>query len=158
MPSDFEIIEAFLEELKVDTQAEIQKKGKVATGETIKSLKVKMDSHGGELLGAKFFRQRLDGRGPTRGGGGGGSGSLRDRVLVWIRAKGIGANAKEQESLSWAISKTIHEKGTKQFREGRSSGIIEAVINDRKLGNLRERIEQNQLLNIRSEIEREFRR
>lgn len=158
MATDLQIIESFLESLKVDTQAEIRKKGKVATGETVNSLKVKVDAKGGELVGAEFFRQRLDGRGPSRGGGGGGGSSLREKVLLWIRVKGIGANAKEQESLSWAISKSIHEKGTKQFREGRKSGIIEAVINDQKLGNLREQIEQNQLVNIRSEVLREFRR
>lgn len=58
------------------------------------------------------------GRRPTRRSG---SGTVRERILAWISQKGIKGRDERgrfitNESLSWAISTSIHQKGTVMFK------------------------------------------
>ncbi len=124
-------IEAFLKVLQVEIRANIKSKGKEATGDTGAALKVKMDKKGGELVGAVHMEALESGRGPTRRGRGPGP-TLQQAVLRWIKAKGIRSELTD-ESLSWAISKSLHAKGDLLHQSRRHSGVLSEVINKETL-------------------------
>ena len=59
-------------------------------------------------------------------------------LASWISAKPVISN--NANSLAWAISKTISEKGTKLFREGGRDDIITPAISDERVDNLNKEI------------------
>lgn len=69
-----------------------------------------------------------DGRGPSKSGSS--PGKLYPRILQWTIDKGISAkNDAERRSMAYAITKKIHESGTRLFRKGGNSGVLSEVIN-----------------------------
>lgn len=78
------------------------------------------------------------GRGPTKQSQGG---VLFRQILKWLDDKGI----PEKEEMSrrtqaFLITRSIHERGTKAFREGRKTGVLSDIINSDEIDNLVVRI------------------
>lgn len=86
-----------------------------ASGKTAQSLEAKVTPTGFEILGDKHIKNLIDGRKPTGSGATKGNPTVQQSILAWIRSKNIQPNDPKmtQESLSWAISKSIHKKGFK---------------------------------------------
>ena len=123
--------EEFLEELLTNIMNDIKKdlksNGQFASGETERLFEVKLlptkNGIEGVLFGPSYLQALITGRGPTRSGGGSGSQTLQQKILEWMKIKGIGAG-EEQEGISWAISKKMHEEGNKLFRDGRNTELL----------------------------------
>jgi hypothetical protein len=96
--------------------ADMNDKNMKASGRTEKSLRVVANNEDGELYGAKSIGALIDGRGPTKLGNSGGP-TLREAILQWIDDKGIQPETGTREGLSWAISKSIHKKGTRALKD-----------------------------------------
>lgn len=87
------------------------------------------------------------GRGPTKNSQGG---VLYAQIRRWVDDKGIGQAAK-RDGIAYAITKTIHEKGTKAFRDKDGPKVISSVIDERlidRLTNLAANTVENTYLSI----------
>lgn len=121
---------------------------------------------GFEIYGSPYISVLVDGRGPTSKSPKIGSVSLRDRILIWIDQKSIAARPDENgktissESLSWAITKSIHKKGTLLFqRSSKGEGgnnIFDTIITNDRLDALANVIGDNYRLEVEETILREF--
>ena len=131
--TDKEIILQFLTTVKDEIKSRI----KSTTNKTSDSLEVVMlgETHG-QLLAADYIMALEHGRAPTRSGASSGSPTLRERIYAWAKINGIGSSEKELTSLSWAISKSIHTKGTLLYRTGGHSGIIFKSFNESRISDL----------------------
>lgn len=76
------------------------------------------------------------GRGPTRNSQGG---VLLQQIRKWIDAKGITPDKGTKEGLAYAITKKIHEQGTRTFRKG-GQPVISSVVNDATINDIETQI------------------
>ena len=130
--TDQEIIKKFLDNVKAEIAVRLPK----VTGKTARSLKVRTNKKGGLLEADAHIFALEDGRRPTGSGGGSrGTESLQKRILKWVKLKGIATEGNEV-SLSWAISKSIHAKGTKLYQQGGGSGVLSSVISEQRVESL----------------------
>lgn len=110
-----------------------------ATGKTIASLREESEPGVARLLGAAHFEQLQHGRGPTSEGAAPGEPSLLQQIKDWIAAKGLQLNP-------WAVTKSIHKKGTAQYQgidrrfSGSESGTLGRVLNERSIGDMLSRL------------------
>ena len=89
-----------------------------ASGKTAASLEVIPSNTGGSLMAAEHIIFLEDGRGPTSPTGPYKEGEkLIDIITQWISDKGLDLNP-------YAVTKTIHAKGTKLYRAGGKSGVL----------------------------------
>jgi len=89
-----------------------------ASGKTAASLEVVPSNTGGSLMAANHIIFLETGRGPTSPTGPYPSGEkLIDIIKQWIVDKGLDLNP-------YAVTKTIHEKGTRLYRQGGKSGVL----------------------------------
>lgn len=135
-----EIVEA-LEALKERIAQNIIEQGKNATGKTIASMYVEVDGEHYRLIGRPYFAALQTGRQPTPPGTPPSVPTLQQAILEWVEAKGL-ANGNEAVSLSWAISKSIHQKGTKLWQRGGGDDVYSSAI-DETLLSLRQLLEKN---------------
>lgn len=90
---------------------------------------------------ASYVFTTEEGRGPTKGRG---DGELYRRILQWIEDKKLNIPDKQKRGVAFAITKTIHEKGTRLFRSGSLSGVLSNVLNDQRVNEILEAIGQQQ--------------
>lgn len=85
------------------------------------------------------------GRGPSQTGGGKSVGrkpgsSLFDRILQWIRDKGITPDDPKttEKQLAFLITRKIHQEGTTIFRQfrGQPSGLVSDIVNNDMINSL----------------------
>jgi len=120
-----ERIQTILNKFGQDSVSELKRQhvdaGQKATGNALRSFAYDVVVEGYDVAlkikGASYSEQLDKGRGPTQNSG---SGQLVEAIKAWIDAKGVFGvlEEKKKTSLAWAISKTIHEKGTYQYRTG----------------------------------------
>lgn len=124
-----EIILEELSQLRASILQNLARYNRNATGETARSLRIQLNPDGGTLYGRKFFETLEVGRGPTKVWVRSNP-TLQERILVWIKAKGVHVDGYNDVSLSYAISKKIHKFGTKMFREKRVQDIYSTALDE----------------------------
>ena len=138
------ILKQFMAEVRDEIRNRINEYGMSASGNTQRNIVEEVQREGrgkvvGRLFAPEYIDTLIEGRGQTRSSGG--TGIVRQRILQWISDKGIATD--NPESLSWAISKTIHEKGTLLHSRGsnfkgvpRPTGLIERSVTPSRLNAL----------------------
>lgn len=110
-------------------QQNISTAGKDASGETSRDITSVMPKETQVVVSGPSYVFVLEkGRRP------GGMPPVRN-IARWVQAKSI-AFDKEAESIGFAISKKIAEKGTKLFQDGGRTDIITPVISDERIDKL----------------------
>lgn len=111
-----------------------------ASGNLARSVRYEVDDDGVTIYAAEYVYYLEYGRMPTRNGG---DGTLYDRIYQWITDKGIAPDTEqEHKSMAFAITKTIHAKGTTIYREhrGKPSGLLSDIITGSALERLRQQL------------------
>lgn len=90
-----------------------------------------------------FISVLWKGRKPTRQGATRGTPTLQQSILQWLKVKGIQPVSKTEssktdalESMSWAISKSIHLHGTLLYQKGGKPNPFDAVLNQSRIDSL----------------------
>lgn len=151
----------YLETVAREVIADQERKGIIASGRSSKSLKTGFagnDEKGiAALRGSAYFEQQIFGRGPTRGGSGGGF--LRKAIREWLDTKSFasGFSGKEKQSLSYAITKTIHRRGTRRGRDPKYPGLAFNKIKEKHKPKLLRAMGKEYSTKFRSQIVKPFR-
>jgi hypothetical protein len=132
MPESTQSLSQFLEGLANEMKGIMDARGMNASGRSKGLIEARVSGTHGELLAPNWILQLEQGRGPTRGGRGKGP-TLREIIRRWIDDKGVIARNITKDQLAFAITKSIHEHGTKLFQSGGSSGIISTVITQQRI-------------------------
>ena len=94
------------------------------------------------IYASPYIRVLIDGRGPTGPGASKGSPTLQQIIRAWIDQKSITPRANASgiiptlDQLSWAISKSIHAKGTLLYQRGGGNNIYDTIITKSRIDNL----------------------
>jgi hypothetical protein len=125
MPEIFDIVNSKGIELVNNIRANLGASGQNASLKTSQSLRFEIKEIGKnlrfQLYGRPFFMSVETGRKPTKEGATTGDPTLFSAIEQWIKDKGIVANP-------WAVTKAIHEKGTKLWRDGGRTDIVEPAV------------------------------
>jgi hypothetical protein len=78
-----------------------------------------------------------EGRGPSKNSEGG---VLFERILQWIDDKGLNIPEKDKKGVAFAITKKIHEEGTRLYRKGTPSGVLSDILNETRINSIVEQI------------------
>lgn len=135
MAGSKEIIKQFLDILQKDIIDRHIAIGQIASGETASRLHNEAFEGRGVMFGPLYISSLVTGRGATRGGGSG-TETLQQRIYNWLRFKKYGISYqddKERTSISWAISKVIHKRGTLLHRENRDTRLIRDILTQSRL-------------------------
>lgn len=107
--------------------AQIQANTPKATGKTARSVRFQVTDEGNkikfEILASKYFKVVETGRKPTPQYTKP-SVSFVSAIRQWLDAKG------KDTSLAYVIAKSIHQKGTKLFRDGGRKDVFSNVLNE----------------------------
>ena len=121
---------------------------------------IQESSFGGSftILASEFISTLIDGRRPTRQNAPAGNPNLQQILFAWIRSKGIVPRPNKNgivptlESLSFAMSKSMHKKGDLLFQRGGGNNIFDPILTKSRLENLFNTFEENYFLKIQSDI------
>lgn len=111
------------------------------TGKTISSIEDEIRPTGVTIYAAPYIMVLDTGRGPTRQGNDGGP-KLIDIIEQWIRDRGLIPTPTRKDGqimdynyrgMAFAISRRIHEFGSKLFNPGPPTGNILGVITDDRI-------------------------
>ena len=98
-----------------------------ASGAAAASIKYRLTDVGVDIVSvgepANYIRTLVTGRGPTVGDG---SGALRPRIREWLDQKQF-IPEEDRDGASYAITKSIHKKGTSLYQKGGNSDIFDAL-------------------------------
>ena len=127
-----QIFEQFIKEVEPKIKAVV---GSFAS--TIES-EIKEDNKGFTIYASPYIRVLIDGRGPTREGAQRGNPTLQQAILAWIERNNITPKEPDmtRTSLSWAISKSIHKKGTLLYQRGGGNRIFDSILTNDLENNL----------------------
>lgn len=129
---DSEIIGQFLEGVKEDIVGNAEQQNRVASGQSIRELRIETDDHSGKLI---------DGAGYTYWGWeyGRRPGLMPPRAAIekWIDDKRIVPDGISKSSLAFLIQRKIGERGTDLYEQGGNSGVISEAITRERLNSLR---------------------
>jgi len=106
-----EIIKQFGDKLVKDIKKALPK----ASGKTAASVVIDFQDNGFTISGNSSIGALINGRKPTSSGAKKGSPTLQESIYEWVQTMSIQPREKSmtQLQLSWAISNSIHKKGTK---------------------------------------------
>ena len=90
----------------------------------------------GTIWGLEYTGALQFGRGPSKKAGSGES--LQDRILQWIRDKGLTFDIPIR-SLAYLIARKIHREGTQYFKQG-GTDLIDSVITDKRMEEILDKI------------------
>jgi len=140
-----EIIKQFGEQLVNDIKKALPK----ATGKTVASVKIDYTDDGFTITGNASIGALVNGRKPTKSGAKKGSPTLQESILEWVQALSIQPREESmtQLQLSWAISNSIHRKGT----IGRPD-MFDDVLNSNRFDSLAKTLLNEQTTVISSQI------
>jgi len=140
-----EIIKQFGEQLVNDIKKALPK----ATGKTVASVKIDYTDDGFTITGNASIGALVNGRKPTKSGAKKGSPTLQESILEWVQALSIQPREESmtQLQLSWAISNSIHRKGT----IGRPD-MFDDVLNSNRFDSLAKTLLNEQSTVISSQI------
>ena len=157
--TDQEIIQGFLETLRLKIIESQARKGIKASGKSADALRVEVDKTGtnGKIIdGSGTFYYQEYGRGPYKGGERGG---LWQKIYDWLEYKKYGfnwANNKEREGMAFALTKKIQEYGTYTHFEGEPTGVLSEVITSEAIAPLVEQLKGKYLAKATSEVIKEL--
>lgn len=110
LEKELEIVGAFMANVLI---AEIYAKGKVASGNLVKSVEFEVRQKGNnyvvDLLADRYITNVSEGRKP--GYPNGGDGSFLKALIDWVKVKSIETEDKKAKAAAWAIRESIFKKG-----------------------------------------------
>ena len=118
------------ESLKAKVLASYRNKGMKASGNFERELEIQPLPNGAVLLGASYTEQLEGGRKPTSSGASASTPTLREKILGWIRDKGIIADGISDESLTFVIARKIHREGWNRSKHGGVGLVSDALTDD----------------------------
>ena len=144
-----EIIKQFGDRLVDDVKKALPK----ASGKTAASVKIDYTDDGFTITGNASIGALVNGRKPTKSGAKKGSPTLQQSILEWVQALSIQPREQSmtQLQLSWAISNSIHRKGT----IGRPD-MFDDVLNSNRFDSLAKTLLNEQTTVISSQILSQF--
>jgi len=119
------------------------------------------------IYASAYIRTLIDGRKPTRDGAKRGNPTLQQIIHKWIIRHGIVPKAKKDgkvptiEQLSWAISKSIHLRGTKLYiylretklyQQGGGNHIFDPILSDQRINILLSMFAKHYNIKIENEL------
>lgn len=139
------IIQQFSKALSVDLKKAIP----VASGKTRDSLRVDNRKKGFTIFVGAQINAIIDGRKPTKTGAKKGSPTLQKIILDWIKVSSITPRESSMslESLSWAISNSIHRDGVKG-----KGDIFAGIITKSRIDSLTKTILKDRLPEVQSDL------
>lgn len=149
-----EILHQFGAVLLEDLRARVPK----ATGRTEQSIGADFNDNGFQIFVPVYFQALITGRKPTSSGASSGSETLQQRIYEWLRAKGVTPRPNKKgkvptlESLSWAISKSIHQKGTLLYRLKSQATFLDGWWTEEKMTTLKSQLGESVKLQITSDL------
>lgn len=140
-----EIIKQFGDRLVDDIKKALPK----VSGKTAASVKIDYTDDGFTITGNASIGALVNGRKPTKSGAKKGSPTLQEAILEWVQALSIQPREESmtQLQLSWAISNSIHRKGT----IGRPD-MFDDVLNSNRFDSLAKTLLNEQTTVISSQI------
>ena len=122
MSSIKEIFQRFIDEVEPEL--------KQVVGSFAPTIESEVKDYSFTIYASPYIRVLIDGRKPTSQGATKGNPTLQMVILDWIQRKSIqpGKPNMTQESLSWAISKSIHKKGTLLYQRGGGNRIFDNIL------------------------------
>lgn len=140
-----EIIKQFGDRLVDDVKKALPK----VSGKTAASVKIDYTDDGFSITGNASIGALVNGRKPTKSGAKKGSPTLQESILEWVQALSIQPREESmtQLQLSWAISNSIHRKGT----IGRPD-MFDDVLNSNRFDSLAKTLLNEQSTVISSQI------
>ena len=110
LEKELEIVGAFMANILI---AEIYAKGKVASGNLVKSVEFEVRQKGNnyvvDLLADRYIINVSKGR--KAGYPNGGDGSFLKALIDWVKIKSIETDDKKAKAAAWAIRESIFKKG-----------------------------------------------
>jgi hypothetical protein len=109
---------------------EVEPQIKQVVGSFAPTIESEVKDYSFTIYASPYIRVLIDGRKPTREGASKGNPTLQMVILDWIRRKSIQPDKPNmtQESLSWAISKSIHKRGTLLYQRGGGNRIFDNIL------------------------------
>lgn len=140
-----EIIKQFGDKLVSDIKKALPK----ASGKTAASVVIDFQDDGFTISGNASIGALVNGRKPTKSGAKKGSPTLQESILEWIEVMSIKPREENmtQLQLSWAISNSIHRKGTKGH-----PGLLEHELSPNRFDSLAKTLLDEQTTVISSQI------
>jgi len=88
-----------------------------------------------EIKASPYIGTLIHGRKPTKGGASKGSPTLRELIFNWIKKHNITPREANmtQEALSYAMSKSIHNYGTKLYQQGGGANIFDQILSEGRI-------------------------
>ena len=132
--TDINILKQFAEKIVPEIEA--------VSGRFADSIEFEVDKDGLEITASPYITTLIDGRPPTSIGAKKGSPTLQQIIRAWIDEKSIvptpnqAGKTPSKESLSWAISQSIHKYGDLLYQRGGGNNIFEGVITEDRLNSL----------------------
>jgi len=109
---------------------EVEPQIKQVVGSFAPTIESEVKDYSFTIYASPYIRVLIDGRKPTSPGAAKGNPTLQMVILDWIRRKSIQPDKPNmtQESLSWAISKSIHKRGTLLYQRGGGNRIFDNIL------------------------------
>ncbi len=109
---------------------EVEPQIKQVVGSFAPTIESEVKDYSFTIYASPYIRVLIDGRKPTSQGATKGNPTLQMVILDWIRRKSIQPDKPNmtQESLSWAISKSIHKRGTLLYQRGGGNRIFDNIL------------------------------
>lgn len=109
---------------------EVEPQIKQVVGSFAPTIESELKDYSFTIYASPYIRVLIDGRKPTREGAAKGNPTLQMVILDWIRRKSIQPDKPNmtQEGLSWAISKSIHKRGTLLYQRGGGNRIFDNIL------------------------------
>ncbi len=141
------ILREELESIAKDLQQKHIDLGQKASGDWVNSVEVKVQGGHGVIL-ANDYTKFL-----TKGRGGGNKPPIAP-LEKWVNDK-LGISGKDARSVAFAVATKIGDKGTKWHLQG-GSDLVDGVITEERIRNIKERIGRAVLVEVNSELLRVF--
>lgn len=123
-------IQDLLLQLGNETAEKIKANIPKATGKTAAAIRVESDAVSVSIFGPDYVYALEYGRGPTKSTTKSNP-TLLEQIKEWAMAKSIiSDDSKASLSIVYAITKSIHKRGTLLYQSGQPSGVISSVINN----------------------------
>lgn len=99
------------------------------------------------MLGSFYAYYMINGRKPTGTDAKKGNPTLLDRIKQWVKDKGLNINP-------YAVTKSIHKKGTKQFqqKDPKKARLLTDVINRESVFELMKIVSENRIAKLKVQI------
>lgn len=121
-----------------------------ATGETVDSVRYESTSNTLKLFAREFIEAIETGRGPRQSNQDGG---FKDRMLGYMKAKGIGTdlNEKKREQLAKFLVLKINREGDRLWKAGGGRDVYSSVL-DKFVDQLMAEVSKDQLESFQDQV------